>query len=109
MLIKDVIPEGLFSPNKINIQNIPSNPNGVLSPDNFQKRLSKLRRDKLVRLAAYQQALALNQASNQVNNQDWEIAGKLNQVPVLDKFKPNPNPEVSGGRPIRPLGRDKRL
>jgi hypothetical protein len=109
MLIKDVIPEGLFNPDKINIQNIPSNPNGVLSPDRFQQRLSKLRKAKLVRLAAYQQALALNQASNQVNNQDWVAAGKLNQVPVLDKFKPNPNPEGSAAIRLRPLGRDKRL
>ena len=108
MLIKDVIPEGLFKPDKINIQNIPSNPNVVLSPSRFQERLSKLRQAKLVRLAAYQQALALNQASNQVNNYDWEAANKLNQVPVLDKFKPNPNPDVSVDSRPRPLGRDKR-
>ena len=108
MIIKDIIPEGIFN-KSINLQGVPKNTIKILSPKDLSSTLLKYRRDKLRRLAAYQQGLALNQAANVVSNQDWQVASKLNQVPVLDKFAPNPHPERSSGTEIRPLGRDKRL
>jgi hypothetical protein len=108
VLIKDVIPEGLLSPDKINFQNVPTTPNEVLSPKEFHERLTKLRQAKLRRVAVYQQNLALNQAANSVNNSDWLEASRLNQVPIADRFRPNPHPELGSNVKPRPLGRDKR-